>query len=72
MQGNGQKAQMKREKAAKKGGGEAKSQLKVNEAAKSIQCTVCKQTFLGTASQAMLAQHAENKHSKPFTECFPQ
>ncbi|KAI9189090.1 hypothetical protein H9P43_000518 [Blastocladiella emersonii ATCC 22665] len=69
--GNGAKAAQKRERNAKKAGGDAKSQLKVNEAAKSIQCTICKQTFLGTANATLLTQHAENKHSKTIAECFP-
>jgi hypothetical protein len=47
--GNGAKAAQKRERNAKLAGGAAKSQLKVNEKAKSIQCKVCFQTFLSTA-----------------------
>ncbi|ORZ32709.1 DUF1909-domain-containing protein [Catenaria anguillulae PL171] len=69
--GNGSKAQMKRDRNAKKGPGEAKSQLKANEAAKNVQCTVCKQTFLSTASVKSLAEHSENRHSKKVEECFP-
>ncbi|KAJ3374433.1 hypothetical protein GGF31_007210 [Allomyces arbusculus] len=74
--GNGSKAQQKRERNAKAAGGVAKSQLKVNEAAKNIQCVVCKQTFLGTANLATLNQHAENKarlidHNKTAADCFP-
>ncbi|KAM0140737.1 hypothetical protein ACHAQE_004977 [Botrytis cinerea] len=47
--GNGAKAASKRarnQKDAEKG--VAKSQLKVNESAKDIQCEVCKTTFLKT------------------------
>ncbi|KAJ2629882.1 hypothetical protein GGF44_004181 [Coemansia sp. RSA 1694] len=62
--GNGNKAQMKRERNAK-AGTEAKSQLKINVASKTIQCKVCFQTF-------MLTLHADNKHSKTLLECFPE
>ena len=42
----GAKAAQKRERNGDKGKGNAKSQLKVNEAAKTIVCTVCKQPFV--------------------------
>ena len=42
----GAKAQQKRDRAGKSGPKEAKSSLKVNEQAKNIQCSVCKQTFV--------------------------
>lgn len=42
----GAKAQQKRERNQAKQGAGAKSQIKVNEAAKNIICTVCKQTFV--------------------------
>lgn len=46
----GAKAAMKRERNAGKGGkGGDKSQLKVNEKAKSIICQTCRATFLVTA-----------------------
>ncbi|KAJ3111259.1 hypothetical protein HDU96_005871 [Phlyctochytrium bullatum] len=40
---------------------EAKSQLKVNEAAKNIICTVCRQTFLLTIREKALQEHIESK-----------
>lgn len=49
--GNGAKAAQKRERNAKDAKGAAKSQLKVNEAAKSIQCKVCFATFLSTTRE---------------------
>ncbi|KAK1455125.1 hypothetical protein CMEL01_03885 [Colletotrichum melonis] len=77
--GNGAKAQQKRDRNAK----DAKpkgSQLKVNAAAKDIQCQICKSTFLKTTkapavltscSSNSLTEHAENKHSKGLADCFP-
>jgi hypothetical protein len=44
----GAKAASKRERNAEKGPKAAKSQLKVNEQAKDIQCNICKNTFLKT------------------------
>ncbi|KAL8387873.1 hypothetical protein RB595_009611 [Gaeumannomyces hyphopodioides] len=46
--GNGNRAQQKRERNAKDQKGIKKSQLKVNEQAKKIQCEICKVTFLST------------------------
>ncbi|PWZ02277.1 DUF1909-domain-containing protein [Testicularia cyperi] len=69
--GNGAKAQQKRERNAKAGAGEAKSQLKVNEAAKNVMCMTCRQTFLLTVRQPALEQHASDRHNKTFAECFP-
>jgi len=45
------RAIQKRERNAKDAKGEAKSQLKVNEAAKTLKCMVCMQTFLQTARE---------------------
>ena len=42
----GAKAQQKRERNAAKQGATAKSQIKVNEAAKNIICQTCRQTFV--------------------------
>ncbi|KAG8709588.1 hypothetical protein FRC09_000583 [Ceratobasidium sp. 395] len=71
--GNGAKAQQKQQRNAKKAadaGG--KSQTKSNEAAKSILCSVCRQTFLSTTRMPALTQHVENKHSgKTVADCFP-
>ncbi|KAI8096697.1 At2g23090 like protein [Halteromyces radiatus] len=68
--GNGQKAQMKRERNAKATKGPS-SQLKVNAAAKNIICKTCFQTFLCTSREKALTEHAENKHGKKMNECFP-
>ncbi|RDW72986.1 hypothetical protein BP5796_03487 [Coleophoma crateriformis] len=69
--GNGAKAASKRERAAKDGPKEAKSQLKANESAKDVQCQTCKATFLKTTRAPALTEHATNKHSKTLKECFP-
>ncbi|EAW12227.1 uncharacterized protein ACLA_061890 [Aspergillus clavatus NRRL 1] len=69
--GNGAKAASKRERNAKDAKGSAKSQLKVNEAAKDIMCNVCRQTFLRTTRAPALTEHASNKHSKTLQDCFP-
>ncbi|KAG8159978.1 hypothetical protein KVR01_010615 [Diaporthe batatas] len=69
--GNGAKSAQKRERAMKNAGKEAKSQLKVNESAKDIQCKVCFSTFLKTSRAPALTEHAANKHSKTLAECFP-
>ncbi|KAK0563241.1 hypothetical protein OC844_002299 [Tilletia horrida] len=68
--GNGNRAQQKRERNAKDGKKEPKSQLKTNEAAKNVKCSVCFQTFLSTVREPALKEHAE-KHSKEFAACFP-
>jgi len=69
--GNGAKSKQARERNAKAAAGGPKSQLKTNEAAMSIKCKICMQTFQGTAGQKILEQHADNKHSKNVPECFP-
>ncbi|KAF2868192.1 hypothetical protein BDV95DRAFT_610159 [Massariosphaeria phaeospora] len=69
--GNGNRAQQKRERnAAKAKGGEPKSQLKTNAAAQSVKCKTCFQTFQSTTSRTMLGDHASNKHTKAFEDCF--
>ncbi|KAF1994268.1 DUF1909-domain-containing protein [Amniculicola lignicola CBS 123094] len=68
--GNGAKAQQKRERNAGKGPKDAKSQLKSNAAALSIKCKTCFQSFQSTTNRNMLGDHASNKHSKTFEECF--
>ncbi|PHH67018.1 hypothetical protein CDD81_4413 [Ophiocordyceps australis] len=68
--GNGAKAQQKRERAQKDQKA-AKSQLKVNQQAMSIQCQICKATFLQTTKAPALLEHASNKHSKALADCFP-
>ncbi|KUJ24200.1 DUF1909-domain-containing protein [Mollisia scopiformis] len=67
--GNGAKAASKRDRKDKDTK-VAKSQLKVNEQAKDIQCQVCKSTFLKTTRAPALTEHATNKHSKTLEECF--
>ncbi|KDN44927.1 DUF1909-domain-containing protein [Tilletiaria anomala UBC 951] len=69
--GNGAKAQQKRERNAKDSKKGPTSQLKVNEAAKNIQCMTCRQTFLATTRSPALIQHAQDRHSKTLKECFP-
>jgi len=50
-----------------------KSQLKSNEAAKTIICKVCRQSFMCTTKEAELRMHQENKHEKQeFAACFPE
>ncbi|KAJ5523720.1 hypothetical protein N7504_001195 [Penicillium tannophilum] len=69
--GNGAKANMKRERNAKAGKADPKSQKKTNEKAMNIQCQTCKQTFLQTTKAPALLEHASNKHSKGLADCFP-
>ncbi|KAF4572692.1 hypothetical protein EYR36_007202 [Pleurotus pulmonarius] len=70
--GNGAKAQQKRERNAEKGAAKgSKSQSKVNEAAKSIICSTCRQSFFITTRAPALEEHAQNKHSKTMADCFP-
>eukprot|EP00727_Mastigamoeba_balamuthi_P007190 m51a1_g3091 hypothetical protein (92) ;mRNA; r:88702-89190 len=57
---------LERNKAGKKGGDKASV-----EKAKTVQCQICKQTFMATASEASLHDHL-NKHPKnTFEEVFP-
>ncbi|CAG8644612.1 2845_t:CDS:2, partial [Gigaspora rosea] len=83
--GNGQKAQHKRERAKGSAQKTASTQVcsiddstkvdlfpgTLNEAAKTVICKVCRNTFLCTVRQKALKEHAENKHSKNLEECFP-
>ncbi|KAG6911758.1 hypothetical protein DXG01_000004 [Tephrocybe rancida] len=70
--GNGAKAQQKRERNATAGAAKgSKSQAKVNEAAKSIVCSDCRQPFLITTRAPALSEHAQNRHSKTMEQCFP-
>jgi len=72
--GNGAKAAQKRERNSDKPGKlakGAKSQVKVNEAAKNIICQTCRQAFLLTTRAPALEEHSQNKHSKSMKECFP-
>ncbi|KAH6917615.1 At2g23090 like protein [Coprinopsis sp. MPI-PUGE-AT-0042] len=69
--GNGAKAQQKRERNADKNAKGGKSQLKVNEASKSIVCMTCRQPFMNTARAPALEAHATEKHDKTIAECFP-
>ncbi|CAO3686829.1 unnamed protein product [Umbelopsis ramanniana] len=69
--GNGQKAQMKRDRNAKDLKKGPTLQLKQNNAAKNVICQTCKQTFLCTIRAKALTEHADNKHSKTLEDCFP-
>jgi 4F5 protein related disordered region len=57
--GNGAKAAQKRERNAAKNSKSAGSQLKSNEAAKTILCVQCKTSFLGTMRKPALSEHAQ-------------
>jgi len=61
----GAKAQQKRERNAKGAPKEGKSTLKINEAAKNIQCTVCRQTFVRTLLNKSKSQTSTDPHSSP-------
>lgn len=56
--GNGAKAQMKRERNDKTAKGGV-SQLKVNQQALSIQCAICRQSFLQTIKRPDLQLHLQ-------------
>jgi hypothetical protein len=43
---------------------------RVTQVPRTIKCKTCFQTFQGTTSQKMLTDHAANKHSKQFADCF--
>ncbi|KAF7185784.1 hypothetical protein HII31_12886 [Pseudocercospora fuligena] len=69
--GNGAKAQQKRERAG--GKNEKKgptSQLKSNSAAQTIKCKTCFTSFQSTTQRKALDEHAANKHSKTYDDCF--
>ena len=71
--GNGNRAKQKRERNLKRAAAKssAHSQLKVNAAAQTIVCKMCRQTFMCTASDKELHEHAENRHPKAdFSACF--
>ena len=77
--GNAQKTAMarakKQAKEAASGKAHSPEERKKMEAAKnSIQCQLCLQGFMGTAREAELQQHIDNKHAKANTTiaaCFP-
>ncbi|KAL6243024.1 hypothetical protein RBB50_010124 [Rhinocladiella similis] len=69
--GNGAKAATRRARNAKEAAGkEPKSQLKANAAAQSFKCKICFSTFQSTTTRKGLEEHAGNKHSKKYEECF--
>ncbi|KPI42225.1 uncharacterized protein AB675_9713 [Cyphellophora attinorum] len=69
--GNGARAQQKRERNAKDTKKGPTSQLKSNQAAKSIICKICRQDFQVTTKQPALIEHASSRHpGKAVTECF--
>jgi len=72
---NGNEAIRKRADAKKRmekaKGKDACSQLKQNEKAMSLKCSICMQTFMMTQKK-QLPLHHEAKHSKlTFEQCFP-
>jgi hypothetical protein len=71
-QGNGMKAKMRRERqAAQASSSTPHSQLKANEASKTILCKICRQSFMSVSSVSLLREHQEAKHSKlTFDACF--
>ncbi|OQU96812.1 hypothetical protein CLAIMM_02839 [Cladophialophora immunda] len=68
--GNGAKAAQKRERNTKDAKKEPNSQLKKNAAAQTIKCKICFATFQSTSARKGLEDHASNKHSKKYEECF--
>lgn len=66
------KAQMRRERLqAKEKGSTAHSQLKANEASKTIMCKICRQSFMSVSSVSLLREHQEAKHAKlTYDACF--
>mmetsp|Transcript_11053 Transcript_11053/g.18078 ORF Transcript_11053/g.18078 Transcript_11053/m.18078 type:complete len:80 (-) Transcript_11053:267-506(-) len=70
---NANKAQQKRERnAAKSTEGAAASQLKANQQALSVVCTICRQPFICTVQTGELQKHQETKHAgETFAKCFP-
>jgi len=46
------------------------SSLCQNVAAKTIICKVCRQDWQSTQKRPALEEHAQNKHSKTYDECF--
>ena len=72
---NGNKAQQKRERNAKKNPAskDKASQLKQNQKALTVVCQFCRQSFLQTTDKGTLDLHVD-KHSKAgkgFDDCFP-
>jgi hypothetical protein len=59
--GNGAKAAMKRERNAKDQKGQASSQLKVNQKAMNVQCTICRQQYMQTINRKTLEDHISSK-----------
>jgi transcription elongation factor Elf1 len=69
---NAARSQQKRERNAQKKKGTGKSQLKSNEKAQTVMCSICRQSFQCNAAEKLLRQHQENKHPKSkYEECFP-
>ncbi|KAJ3108442.1 hypothetical protein HDU97_001149 [Phlyctochytrium planicorne] len=63
---------MRRDRQKDGGAAGGKSQLKVNESAKSIICGICRQTFLLTVREKALQDHINSKHDgKTLKDCFP-
>lgn len=69
--GNGCKSAMRRDRCKDQGKKAPASQLKSNEKALSYVCQSCFTSFLCTASEKILIEHASEKHKKSLSECFP-
>jgi len=73
--GNAQKSATARARNAEKAAKAAKggsSQLKANQAAQTVVCATCRQTFMCNSTKAKLMEHVDSKHSKStFEACFP-
>ncbi|KAF1825855.1 DUF1909-domain-containing protein [Dissoconium aciculare CBS 342.82] len=68
--GNGAKAAQKRDRNAKDAKKGPSSQLKTNEAAQSVKCKICFQTFQSTTKKPALETHAKDRHTKTYDDCF--
>ncbi|KAK1862442.1 hypothetical protein I4F81_005016 [Pyropia yezoensis] len=66
----------KMKKCAESGGKRSSgsgSHLLANRAAMSIQCKVCRQTFMCTTSRSLLEDHVARRHeSRSYDECFDE
>ncbi|KAJ9166312.1 hypothetical protein P3X46_021086 [Hevea brasiliensis] len=70
--GNGQKSKMACERNMENQKAAKGSQLESNKKAMTIQCKVCRQTFICTTTEVNCREHAEVKHPKSDVyACFP-
>jgi len=73
---NANRAQQKRERNQKKKQsqqkGKGNSNIKNLDKVMTIQCNICKQTFMNNSNQKSLAEHADNRHQKKHVQrMFP-